>query len=183
MRFARPPLHRWLHRRPRARRPRFPFSGALAAWMRRITVLVGAAAAIGCGSREPSPPSAPEDPLVVTVTGPAAVQGFDSAAIVETLYVCHVQLTETAAGGMSGQEASWGDSHYFFVRIDGTTYSEIADSAERFFSGVPTIETGTTMTGKTISVYWDAPFTLTAALYYSTPQTTRDSATYTFACQ
>ena len=145
--------------------------------MQRTLLVLGLLSIAACGSSSTSP----EQKLVVTLSGPATVQGRDTTESGAALYYCDFQLTAKASGGTAGEVATWGNSHYTYTQTsDGYTYTG-SDPAPRYFDGDSEIETGTEETQGHIAS-WLGPFSLALVLYYSTLQGTSDSATYSFSC-
>ncbi len=143
--------------------------------MRHALLLAGAIVVAGC-----SHATAPR--FVVAISGPATEQAFDTTENGVDYKMCESSLNATATGGSSHEEATWGSLAFKYVRADGVEYSGSEPTAAAFFGGNETIESGSSETGF-VTGSWTQSFTLYLTFYYSTPQTSRDSATFSFACQ
>jgi hypothetical protein len=111
------------------------------------------------------------------------VQGHDTAVGAQTDYVCYYELIATASGGSAGQVATWGSGHYTEVlTATGETFSGTIGVADAYFGYDPVVPAGTRVSGNDYG-YWTGPYSLSLTFYYSTPETSEDSATYHFACQ
>jgi hypothetical protein len=148
--------------------------------MRRFVVVLGAAiVAAACGSHTAT---APTPPLVVALTGPATVQGLDTTKSGQAFLYCDYQLTATASGGSAGEVATWGSATYTYVLAsNGETYSN-TDQASAYFDGDPVVPGGSDVSQGHVAG-WVGPFKMYLVLYYSTPQSSTDSALYNFSCQ
>ena len=62
-------------------------------------------------------------PLVVTLSGPSTVQGFDTTIDGAASYGCHYLLTAEASTGGVHEYITWQGGHYHYVRQDGDTLS------------------------------------------------------------
>jgi hypothetical protein len=125
--------------------------------------------------------------LQVALTGPAAVQGFQSTDDTgRVVYRCNFIITATATGGSPGDAATWSGGHFTFFHQDGTTASSAISVAneEGLLGGNTELPSGTSASGND-SFYTgsDAPFRLNVVFYFSTPQTAIDSAAYNMTCQ
>jgi hypothetical protein len=132
--------------------------------------------ATACSTTEPT--------LVVSLTGPSTVQGFDTTINGSAAYGCHYVLTATVSGTGPGQFIAWGGGHYSYLRQDGDTLSGQLDSAAHLFGGAPIQGAGTRI-DQMQGNFWTLPFKFTEVVYYwhwTGPQKT-DSATYTYSCQ
>jgi hypothetical protein len=147
--------------------------------MRRILAVFGAIFVAACGSHAAA---APTPQLIVTLTGPATVQGRDTTVSGQAVYYCDFQLTATATGGSAGQGATWGGAHYTYTLAStGATSGNAIAQASAFFSGNPGVSTGTDVS-QVHFAGWSSPFELSLVLYYSTPRSSSDSAMYNFSC-
>jgi hypothetical protein len=122
--------------------------------------------------------------VVVSLSGPPTVQGFDTTISGVASYGCHYLLTATAAGGGTHDYATWGSGHYTFTRQDGATFSGDLQNASNLFEGQLVLAPGAT-TSATQSNFWTLPFQFSEVLYYSRPNgpTHADSAIYSYSCQ
>jgi hypothetical protein len=147
--------------------------------MRRFVVVLGTIViTAGCGSSG----TAPTPKLVVMVTGPATVQGHDTTIAATSEYVCYYQLTATASGGSAGEVATWKGGHSTFVLgATGQTIPNPFSNADVFFGDDPLVTTTVPVNGADYN-YWAGPFSASFTFYYSTPQTSTDSATYSLSC-
>jgi hypothetical protein len=120
--------------------------------------------------------------LTVTLGDPDSTGLQDSLVKGKWVYLCHFQLTAMALGGSPNEAATWGGSQVTYVGLDGVTYIAQDAPAKAFIGGNPGILTGTTETGQPFTARWYQPFNFSVSLYYTTPQTALDSATYAFSC-
>ena len=73
--------------------------------------------------------------VVVSLSGPSTVQGFDTTIGGAASYGCHYLLTATAAGGGTHDYATWETGHYTLTRQDGATFSGDLQNASNLFGG------------------------------------------------
>ena len=147
----------------------------------RLALVAGVAVLVcgigGCGS---SPTSPMPPTMIVGVSGPATALERDTTINGAIEYFCPYSLTVSVAGGKPGTIASWGAGDWTVTSSLGTASGHYT-SVSAFFDGVSTVQAGTYHEGAGLSQ--PVPFTLSQAFYYSTPGSSRDSASYTFTCQ
>jgi hypothetical protein len=145
--------------------------------MRLVLVALGAVVCAACGSS-----TAPTPKLVLTVSGPATVQGHDTTLNGQPVHLCLYALTATASGGKPGDVATWSGGHFTLTLTrTGRQSSQTISAADAYFDDNPEVAAGTEASGGGYA-YWSGPFSLRNTFYYSTPQTTTDSATYAMSC-
>jgi len=122
--------------------------------------------------------------LVVTLTGPSTVQGFDTTIGGAAAYGCHYLLTATAGAGGSHEYATWQGGHYSYVRQDGDTLSGQYQGASGLFGGQEVLAAGASASAMQENV-WTLPFQFSEVLYYSraTGANHADSAMFSYSCQ
>jgi hypothetical protein len=143
----------------------------------RVLVLAATLLVAGCDSS--TTPA-----LVVSLSGPSTVQGFDTTIAGVPSYGCRYLLTATAVGGGTHDYATWETGHYTYTREDGAVFSGDLQNASNLFGGQLVLGPGKS-TSATQGNFWTAPFHFYEVLYYSRPNgaTHADSAIYNVLCQ
>ncbi len=145
--------------------------------MRRVLSVIGASLALACSSSKPTQPA-----LALTVTGGSSYQGRDTTIGGEAKYVCDYTMLATASGGSADEVATWGGGHETWkLASDGRLSSNVIPAADVYFGNNPEVPAGTQVSGAGYA-YWDGSFSLSKTFYYSTPQSSNDSTTYSFQC-
>jgi hypothetical protein len=148
-------------------------SGEIVRTLSRLSTLVALAA---CSSTGPS--------LVVTLSGPSTVQGFDTTIAGVASYGCHYALTATTSAAGVHEFITWQTGHYTYVRQDGATLSGDYQGAAGLFGGALVLGQG-----KSVSAvqgnFWTLPFEFSEVLYYSRATSSKhaDSAQFSYSCQ
>ena len=158
--------------------------------MQRVAFLVCAALVAACSSSGSTGPSThnsgsatPPTGFVVTIAGPTMVLGHDTTVSTANALVCYLNVIASASGGTASDVATWGAAHEIRV-LEGTsdTVNKVFPKGDTFFGDDPQLAHGAEVEGKGYE-YWTGPFTVTFAFYYSTPETSLDSAMYKYTCQ
>lgn len=145
--------------------------------MRWTRTLAGAILLAGCRSRGATTPAAP---IIVTLDGPATVQGVDTTVEGQVIHACLYSLTVIVSGGETDAVVSWGAGRYSVTGQDGSMHShQYAGGAAVLFAGNDAVENGTWPEGDS----YTEPFHFSETLYYSAPTVATDSVTYSFSCR
>jgi hypothetical protein len=123
--------------------------------------------------------------VLMTLTGPSSVQGFQTTYAGTPVYECSFELTSTVVGGNPGEIAYWTGGSLKFVHYDGTidyktlTVAEVENLMEAqggVASGQPFSVTDYFYTGT------DHPFQLTIVFDYAASGNPSRPATYSMSC-
>ncbi len=153
--------------------------------MKRNWLLIAAGVLCAC-SHSPTDPTTP--PFIVTVTGPSSVKGQVDTINGTVHYTCSYTLKAAASGGSAGEVATWVADGGTITFSNGQVFGPFTDAnPSEFFNANSTIAAGPQQSWAeqivTPAGYPVSPFQLALVVYYSTRQTSRDSATYSLTCQ
>ena len=149
--------------------------------MRRLLLFVSVVLIAACGSDKSTGPQ-----LVLTLSGPSTVQGFQDTISAQPVYQCDFTLTATASGGSPGDAGTWTGGHDIFLHQDGTSTAHVLQASDvaDLVGASAEIPGGTAVRGNDyFYTQTDRPFQLSMVFYYSTPEASIDSTTYHMACQ